>query len=110
MRIEIHTRDFSLTEALRAHVERRFQFAMNRFRDQVLCVSVRLSDINGPRGGVDKHCQVQLLLRGLPEIVIKDTEADLYVAVDRAAGRAGRTLGRNLQRARGGYDSRAEEE
>lgn len=99
MQIEIHAHDFPLTEDLRAHVERRFQFAVGRFQDQLLSVIVRLSDINGPRGGVDKHCQVQIRLRGLPKIVIKDTEADLYVAVDRAADRSGRTLARNLQRA-----------
>lgn len=100
MQIEIHARGFLLTEGLRAHVERRFQFAMGSYQDHVLRVTVRLSDINGPRGGVDKHCQVRLRLRGLPEIVVKDTEADLYVAVNRAAERAGRTLGRNLRRAR----------
>ncbi|WP_313953496.1 HPF/RaiA family ribosome-associated protein [Accumulibacter sp.] len=99
MQIEIHAHGFPLSEALRAHVERRFQFAVGRFEDRVQGVIVRLSDLNGPRGGVDKHCQVQLRLRGLPKIVIKDTEADTYVAVDRAADRSGRTLGRNLQRA-----------
>lgn len=100
MEIEIHAHDFLLTEGLRAHVERRFQFAMSRFQDHVQRVTVRLSDINGPKGEMDKQCQVQLHLRGLPEIVIKDTEADLYVAIDRAADRAARTLGRNLQQTR----------
>lgn len=100
MQIKIHTQGFVLTESLRAHVERRFQFAMNRFQDHVMCVTVRLSDINGPSKGVDKHCQVQLQLRGLADIVINDTEADLYVAVDRAAERTARTLGRHLQRMR----------
>lgn len=100
MQIEIHAHDFLLTEGLRAHVDRRFQFSMSRFLDHVQRVTVRLSDINGPKGGVDKHCQVQLHLRALPEIVVKDTEADLYVAVDRAADRAARTLGRKLQQTR----------
>lgn len=109
MQIEIHTQDVLLTEGLRDQVERRFQFAMNRFRDHVLCITVRLSSLNGPRGSEDKHCRVQLQLRDLPEIVIKDTEANLYVAVDRAAGRSGRTLGRNLQRARGVFDNHSGE-
>ena len=33
-------------------------------------------------------------------VVIEDTEADLYVAIDRAADRAGRTLERRLARQR----------
>lgn len=59
-------------------------------------VAVRRSDICGPKGSLDQHCHVQLRLRGLPDIVVKDTEGDLYVAEDRA----GQTLGRKLQRAR----------
>lgn len=104
MQIEIQTRDFMLTEGLRAHVERRLQFAMSRFQDRALRVTVRLSDVNGPRGGVDKHCHLQIRVGGLPDIVIEDTEADLYVAVDRAVERAGRTLRRQLKRMRGSFD------
>lgn len=40
-------------------------------------VAVRRSDICGPKGSLDQHCRVQLRLRGLPDIVVKDTEADL---------------------------------
>ena len=61
-------------------------------------VTVRLSDINGPRGGEDKRCHIALRLKGLPRLVIEDTEADLYVAIDRAAERAGRTVQRRLAR------------
>ena len=106
MQVEIHTHGFELTAGLRVHVEQRLQYTLSRFQERVARVAVRLSDINGPRGGVDKHCHLQLRLRGLPDIVIKDTEADLYVAVDRAAQRAGRTLERHLRRARGSFDNR----
>lgn len=98
MQIEIHTHNFLLTEDLRTHVKRRFQFVVTRFRDHLLCVSISLSDINSPGGGVDKHCRVQLQLQGMAEIIIEDTEADLDSAVDRAAMRTGRTLERTLRR------------
>lgn len=106
MQIEIHAHGFVLTEALRAHIAQRLQFTLSRFQERVMRVVVRLSDINGPKGGLDKHCHLQLRLRGLPDIVVKDTEADLYVAVNRAAQRAGRTLERHLRRARGLSDNR----
>jgi len=35
-----------------------------------------------------------------PDVVIEDTEMDLYAAIDRAADRAGRTVGRRLSRQR----------
>ena len=106
MQIDLQAHDFLLTEGLRVHVEQRLRFALNRFQDRVARVAVRLSDVNGPRGGLDKHCHLQVRLRGLPDIVVRETQADLYVAVDRAAERTGRTLGRYLQRARGVFDSR----
>mgnify|MGYP001051275097 CR=1 FL=1 len=46
----------------------------------------------------DKRCHLEVRLKGLPEVVIEDTQADLYVAIDRAAERAGRTLARRLAR------------
>lgn len=104
MQIDIQARGFVLAEGLRTHVEHRLRFALTRFQDRVVRVVVRLSDVNGPRGGVDKHCHLQLYLRGLPEIVVKDTEADLHAAVNRAAERAGRTLARYLQRTHGVFD------
>ena len=61
---------------------------------------VRLSDINGPRGGEDKCCHIQVALAHLPDVVIEDTEADLYAAIDRAADRAAHTVGRRLMRKR----------
>lgn len=106
MQIEIQTRDFLLTEGLRVHVQRRLQFAMSRFQDRALRVSVCLSDVNGPKGGVDKHCRLQIRVGGLPDIFIEDIESDLYVAVDRAVERAGRTVGRQLKRVRGSFDDR----
>ncbi len=100
MRIEIQTRGFELTDGLREHTERRLQFALNWASHDVRKVVVRLSDINGPRGGNDKRCRIQIPLSRTPDIVIEDTESDLYVAIDRAADRAERSLARRLERQR----------
>ena len=61
---------------------------------------MRLSVINGPRGGEDKCCHVRVELAQLTDVVIEDTEVDMYAAIDRAADRAGRTVGRRLARQR----------
>ena len=97
MQIEIKARQFQLTEALRLFVLRRVQFAMRRIGAQVMHVTVRLSDINGPKGGVDKRCQLNIRVEGQPDIVIDDTETDLYTAIKCATERAGQTLRRKLQ-------------
>lgn len=108
MRIEIHTQDFLLTLGLDAQVRRRLQFALSRFQNQVSRVTAHLSGSKDPGDGVDYHCHLQLRLHGLPDIVVKDTEANIHVAVDRAAQRAARTLGRHLLRARGSFDKHFE--
>jgi ribosomal subunit interface protein len=98
MQIDIQARDFSLTPALRNHAKRRAHFALTCYDDHIQRVVMRLSDINGPRGGVDKRCHLQVVLSGLPDVVTEDTEADLYVAIDRATDRARRTLLRKVDR------------
>jgi len=100
MQIDIQARNFPLTDALRGHIKRRLGFVLSARDEHIRRVLVRLSDINGPRGGADKCCHIQVLLAHLPDVVIEDTEADLYAAIDRAADRAGRTVGRRLVRQR----------
>jgi ribosome-associated translation inhibitor RaiA len=100
MQIDIQARNFPLTHALRNHTKRRLGFALSARDNHIQSVIVRLSDINGTRGGEDKCCHIQVVLARLPDVVIEDTEADLYVAIDRAADRAGRTVGRRLMRKR----------
>lgn len=100
MRIDIQARGFALTDGLREHTERRLQFALGWARDDLSSVKVRLSDTNGPRGGNDKRCRIQIPLAGAADVVIEDTEDDLYAAIDRAAERTERTVARRLDRRR----------
>jgi ribosomal subunit interface protein len=98
MQIDIQALSFALTDGLRSHIERRLAFALSARDEHIHRVTVRLADINGPKGGKDMCCHIQVALNGLPDVVVKDTEADLYTAIDRAADRAGRTVTRQLAR------------
>jgi len=100
MQIIIQARGFDLTAGLREHVERRLYFALDWAHDHVSRISVVLSDVNGPRGGEDKRCRIQVAVPGTADVVVEDTQADLYVAIDRTVDRAGRTLVRRLARQR----------
>lgn len=100
MQMDIQSQGFSLTDGLRNHVMKRLAYALNHGDAAITRVIVRLSDINGPRGGDDKRCLVEVRLKAAAAVVIEDTEADLYVAIDRAVDRAGRTLARRLARLR----------
>lgn len=103
MQVEIRRRNVAAAEALREHIERRIHFALARFSSRVARVTVRLSDVNGPRGGLDKQCRVTVALRGARRIQVENLDAGLYAAIDRAADGAGRSVGRELARDRSGF-------
>jgi len=96
MQIQIHSDDFTLTDGLREHIVRRLAYSLNHGRNVISRVVVRLADVNGPRSGVDKCCGIEIRMARASPIAIDDTQADLYVAIDRAAERAGRTLDRRI--------------
>lgn len=98
MRTEIRFQSLTADPELRGHVQRRIRFALSRFSSRLDRVIVRLEDVNGPRGGVDKVCRIRILGRGFPETLIEERGGDIEGTVDRAADRAGRTVGRALDR------------
>ncbi|MGZ9014300.1 MAG: HPF/RaiA family ribosome-associated protein [Burkholderiales bacterium] len=102
MRIEMHARGFELTDALRAYAERRLHYALRLDNARVRRVALNVEDVNGPRGGIDKRCRIQVMLNGWSPLVVHETQADAYGAIDRASKRIGRTVDRLLDRARVG--------
>ena len=75
MRLTIRALGFSLTPALRDHALRRVHTALRRFAPRLGDVHVRLSDVNGPRGGVDKRCHVNVVVPGLRAITVHELHA-----------------------------------
>ena len=100
MNITIQTQGFELTDALREHTLRRLRFSLHWAGRDVRQIQVRLSDINGPKGGFDKRCHLQIRLSNDSDVSIEDTEDDLYLAIDRAVERGKRTITRKLDRKR----------
>lgn len=98
MRIHIRTGKHIPEEAA-ALLRRRLEFALGRFTSRLREVSANVTDMNGPRGGLDKRCIVTMHFeRSAPPIVIEDVDTDAMVAIDRVADRAGRTVARALAR------------
>jgi putative sigma-54 modulation protein len=100
MSTNIQSHNFELTDALREYTERRLEYALSRANGQIRRVNVRLYDANGPRGGIDKGCRIQVALKNSGDVVIENLESDLYVAIDRAADRVAWTVTRRLARRR----------
>jgi putative sigma-54 modulation protein len=100
MRIDIHTGSFPLTESLRKHIEHRVRSSLSWAQQGLRNVSLRLDDLNGPKGGVDKSCRIEIPISGGTPVVIHEVQSDLYVAIDRAMNRAGHAVSRKLARKR----------
>jgi len=82
--------------------QRRFEFTLRRFGHRVRSLVVRVTDVNGPRGGIDKRCRVTVQLQGPSRtVVIDDIDTEAAIAVDRAADRTARTVARAIEAASG---------
>jgi hypothetical protein len=76
----------------------RVRFALRRLSALVPRAKVQFSDVNGPRGGVDKHCQVELSTDAKGTVVIASLASDWRTALDNSLRRAIRVLTRSVQR------------
>ena|SRR5688572_27119720 len=99
MNLDVQSRGFTLTRSLRTAVEREtldFEVAEDCTR-----LKVRLFDVNGVRGGVDKGCLLTLHRnRGRRVLVASDIDADLYRAIPGAFEKLRRALGDVSRRSR----------
>lgn len=97
MQIIFESRDADGNQMRELSVER-VRFALRRLKALVPRAKVQFSDVNGPRGGVDKRCQVELSTEAAGTVVIASLARDWRTALDRSLGRATRVLTRGLQR------------
>ena len=96
MKIGIQCKGFSLTSAIAGQVHKRLQLLLGQGIRRIRRVDIILSELNGPGGSVDKRCLIKVSIDGLLPVVIDDIQSDLYIAIDRAADRASRTVLRRM--------------
>jgi ribosomal subunit interface protein len=100
MQLDIRIQKVDLPKEVNRYIERRLRFSLGRFMARIRSVTLRILDINGPRGGADKRCRIAVRLIPSDVIVVQEVNADLFAAVDRAAERLGQALARKLNRTR----------
>jgi len=84
----------------RPMVERRVRLALKRLQAQVQQARISLRDINGPKGGADKQCQIMLTTAGHGSLVIVSRAEHAQGALNQALQRAAHALARLWQRKR----------
>lgn len=98
MEVEVQARGLSAAPFLRQHARQRMKSALGCFRYSVHTVSVRLGDINGPRGGADKLCRIVVRLKNSSLVVIEELGDDIFQVIDKVADRVHQSVSRQVGR------------
>lgn len=96
MLITIQSRGFVLSAALKKHVKSRVRLALDRYRSEIASINVTLVDIKSAEGDEDRHCKISLKPNRFSEIVVQETGADIYEAINMCAHRAMRSASRQF--------------
>ena len=96
----IHIRgvDVSVTPDDRDYLRRKLRARLERFGTRVERASVRIEDVNGPRGGADHRCRTKVVLSGMPSVTVEEERPVLRAAVDGALGRIAAAVRRGVGR------------
>lgn len=101
MKTDIQARGFTLTQALRTAVQGAACVYAEQFPNLRIAVQVRLFDINGLRGGVDKGCLVAAHIGHHRKIIVANQlDTDLYRAIPAAFAKLSRATRSVLSRER----------
>lgn len=98
MNIKFQAKTCKINTVLKSHIRKKLSTALSAFEDRFQMVIVRLSDINGPRGGDDQRCQVQLILNGMPDIIVEDTQDNMYAAIHKSIKKLKQTFKSKIKR------------
>lgn len=74
--------------------------ALERFDHLVRGIEVRLDDVNGPKGGLDKRCTIELRLRPRGVLIARSHDRDPFEAVKQASEVARESLVRRAGKRR----------
>lgn len=102
MDIDVRIQNSDLGAAVRNYAVRRIRFAMGRFASRVGRIVIRISDVNGARGGIDQCCRVTAEVLPSGRVVVEQVDADLFTAIDRSCERVGQAFRRRIERVRNG--------
>ena len=84
----------------RALIRKKLGTKLGKFAASIERVTVRMTDANGPRGGVDHVGNVKVVLSGLPSVVVERRDASPYVVIDLALRATEQAVRRSLSRRR----------
>jgi len=100
--LEIRLFDGSIksSEAQHEYIMDKVGAAAARLNDAPCTVEVRLGDLNGPKGGIDKQCSIVVTPPGQGTLRVEEQAADYYAAIDAAAATLKKVLAKALEKSK----------
>ena len=94
MQIQLNSaQGVSMSPALEAHIHKHLQGVERRFGERLTRIEVYLTDVNGPKGGVNKQCKLEARPRGGDPLMAEFLHENAYDSVTGATKRLESVLG-----------------
>lgn len=100
MEIKIFDGSIKTSEAQHDYVMSKVGVSASRLNDTDSTIEVRLSDLNGTKGGIDKECSILVMSPGLSTLRVAEQATDYYAAIDAAAATLKKSLAKLLETAK----------
>lgn len=106
MNIEVFFGDFKPAQVVQQDAADIMRQSFERFGKHIRSVNLVVTDVNGPKGEVDKQCRCVVHLKRMAPIVIQDRDNSYVSLLKRVADRAAQTLNQRVDRNQVSYRSR----
>lgn len=90
------------TQAVLDYVRERIAHAIGRFEPSIATVEVRIADVNGPRGGIDKECRILASIPHRSPVIVAEQAGGFYEAIDLASHKLKRAVTKMIDRRKRG--------
>ena len=98
MQLQINDRSNRMSDQDHKETERKVLFAISRFSPLLDRVELTITDVNGPRGGVDVQCQCRAIPKRGEPLVVVDCDAEVLPSIGACMKRMGRAVARWVER------------
>lgn len=100
MKIDITMQQSGSNQKISRKIARKARLALSRFETSIQAITIRITDTNGPKGGIDIRCVVAMKLISVGEIVVRGEGENVFSALKQCLSRADKTINRSLERRR----------
>jgi ribosome-associated translation inhibitor RaiA len=90
----------NLNPETRQYIREKLSRSLRKFAQSIERVTVRVKDVNGPRGGVDQLCRIKVVMSNRPSVLVEARDTFIDNAFRRALAGVERAVRRSVQRRR----------